>query len=119
VTTSQIIACAIGWTAAIVAITALVSVRRARRQPVRWETDGGMVTFDRKLTDSEVEEFKTRWLERHGKPGVPPSGPAGASSANAQACGCWNGVRCVKHCTCRQCTALRRTAASREEQPGA
>jgi len=30
VTTSQIIACAIGWTAAIVAITALVNVRRAR-----------------------------------------------------------------------------------------
>lgn len=30
-TTSQIIACAISWTAAIVAITALVKVRRPRR----------------------------------------------------------------------------------------
>ena len=65
-TTSQIVACAISWTAAIVAISALVRVQRTRRQPVRWETDGGMVTFDRKLTDEEIERFRAEWKRRYG-----------------------------------------------------
>lgn len=34
-TTSQIIACAIAWTAALVAVAALIRVRRASRPPVR------------------------------------------------------------------------------------
>jgi hypothetical protein len=66
VTTSQIIACAISWTAALVAITALIRVRRARRQPVRWETDGGVITFDRTLTEDEIDQFRTEWQRRYG-----------------------------------------------------
>lgn len=72
-TVSQIIACAISVTAAIVSITALVLTRRqariiqrARREPVRWEVEDGMLTFDRKLTVEEVEAFKAEWLRRHG-----------------------------------------------------
>lgn len=92
-TTSQIIACAISVTAAIVSITALVLTVRARREPVRWDRqpvrwgiDDCVITFDRKLTAEEFEEFRAEWLRRYGsvKPGTPPSGPAGASSANTK-----------------------------------
>jgi hypothetical protein len=119
VTTSQIIACTISWTAAIVAITALVRVWRVRRQPVRWETDGCMVTFDRRISEAEVEAFKARWLATYGNnQGAHPVEEVRPVD-DEQACGCWNGVRCVKHCTCRQCTALRRAAANSEEESGA
>jgi hypothetical protein len=67
VTTWQIIACAISSTAAAVAIAALIRVWRARREPVRWETDGVLVTFDRKMTEAEVEQFKAEWKRRHGR----------------------------------------------------
>jgi hypothetical protein len=121
VTTGLIIACAIGWTAAIVAITALVLARRARREAPRWRVEylngHGMLTSRKPLTEAEVEEIRARWVRMHGNnQGAHPVTELRPVD-DEQACGCWNGVRCVKHCTCRQCTALRRPAASSKEQP--
>ena len=65
-TTDQIFACAIAVTAVIVAITVCVLARRrSRRDPVEWAFDGGEITFDRALTEEQVEEFKARWLKLH------------------------------------------------------
>ena len=114
---SLIIACAIGGAAALVAITALVRIRRTARD-LRCARDrtflvgngGGEVTVTAPMSDVEYEEFKARWLAAYGN-------NQGAHPVDdEQACGCWNGVRCVKHCTCHHCTALRRAAASKEEQ---
>lgn len=80
-TTSQIIACAISWTAAIVAVlgtalslraqqqaqAALLAVRAERRT---FSAGGGEVTVTAPMSDAEYEAFKTCWLERHGKPGT-------------------------------------------------
>jgi hypothetical protein len=77
---SQIIACAISWTAAIVAVlgtalslraqqqaqAALLAVRAERRT---FSTGGSVITFDTHMSDAEVEAFKARWLEACGKPG--------------------------------------------------
>jgi hypothetical protein len=73
VTTSQIIACAIAWTAATVAITALVRIRHTARD-LRCARDrtfsvgngGGVITFDRRMSDAEYEELKGRWLAAYG-----------------------------------------------------
>ena len=64
-TAGQIIACAIALAAAIVAITVLVR-RRARPRHVEWTVDGDMLSFDRPLTDQQVEEFKARWQKTYG-----------------------------------------------------
>lgn len=86
-TTSQIIACAVSAAAAIMSIAALIGTRRQaahnrreRELPV-YESDG-VITFPHRMSDAEVEEFKARWQAAHGRPGTPPRGPAGASSAN-------------------------------------
>lgn len=75
-TTSQIIACVIAWIAAAVAVWALISIHRAGRSIRARERTfpicdgGGMVTFDRRMSDAEVEEFKARWRDTYGKPGT-------------------------------------------------
>ena len=74
-TTSQIIACAISWTAAIVAVTALIRTRHAandaRAERRTFTTpQGGVLTFDRRMTDAEVQAFKEMW-QRMYKPGAP------------------------------------------------
>jgi hypothetical protein len=72
VTTSQIIACAISWTAAIVAVTALVKLRRAaselraERRTFSTPDGGGEVTVTAPMTDAEYEEFRARWLATYG-----------------------------------------------------
>jgi hypothetical protein len=68
VTAAQIFACIIAATAVMVAVTVYVLVRRrrSRREPVEWAFDGGEITFDRALTEEQVEEFKARWLKLHG-----------------------------------------------------
>ena len=71
VTTSQIIACAIGMTAAIVAITAyLATARRARpaRYDVRWQIPGGEFTA-RGLTEKEFKTLMAR-LKSEEEPGA-------------------------------------------------
>jgi hypothetical protein len=126
VTTSQIIACAIGWTAALVAVTALVRIRRTARDLRRARdrtfsvgNGGGEVTVTAPMSDAEYEEFAARWLAAYGNNrGAHPVEEVRPVD-DEQACGCWNGVRCVKHCTCHQCTVLRRPATNNEEQPGA
>lgn len=66
-TTSQILACAIAWTAAIVAVIAYVLARRrSRPESVAWTIDGGEITFDQALTERQVEEFKARWVKTYG-----------------------------------------------------
>ncbi|MFK0018228.1 hypothetical protein [Streptomyces sp. NPDC090798] len=125
-TTGQILACAIAWTAALVAITALVRIRhtardlqRARDRTFAVANRGGVITFDRRMSDAEYEELKARWLAAYGNnQGAHPVVELRPVD-DEQACGCWNGVRCVKHCTCHQCTVLRRPATNSEEQPGA
>ena len=71
-TTSQIIACAISWTAAIVAITALVLVRRARRESathyrVEYPDGRGMLTTRKPLTEAEFKALETQWRRRYGR----------------------------------------------------
>jgi HAMP domain-containing protein len=73
VTTSQILACAIAWTAAIVAVTALVRIRRTARDLRRAhdrtfsvDNGGGEVTVTAPMTDAEYEKFAARWLAAHG-----------------------------------------------------
>jgi hypothetical protein len=73
VTASQIIACAIGWTAALVAITALVHIRRiardlrrARDRTFSVGNGGGEVTVTAPMSDAEYEKFKARWLAEYG-----------------------------------------------------
>lgn len=71
-TTSQIIACAIGWTAAGVACWALISLRRTARelraQRRTFPANGGEITVTAPMSDADYEAFKARWLERHDKP---------------------------------------------------
>lgn len=68
-TASQIIACAIAWTAAIVACTAYVLVRRrARREnTVRYQLQhpfrGGVLTTEKPLTEAEFDALRAK-LER-------------------------------------------------------
>lgn len=72
-TTSQMLACAIAWTAAAVAVWTLVSNRRIRRElqaekrtfPI---AGGGVVTLNRVMSDADVEAFKARWRETYGNP---------------------------------------------------
>jgi hypothetical protein len=126
VTAGQILACAIAWTAAIVAITALVRIRhtawdlrRAHDRTFLVGNGGGEVTVTAPMTDTEYEEFRARWLAAYGNnQGAHPVVELRPVD-DEQACGCRKGVRCVKHCTCRHCTALHRPAANSEEQPGA
>lgn len=70
-TASQIIACAIAWTAAIVAITGLVLVCRARgRRAVcpEFTVNDGWVTVTESMSETEYEALKARWLKEHGSP---------------------------------------------------
>lgn len=67
-TASQIIACAIAWTAAIVAITALVATRRARKNTARplclcRHKPDTIITRPQQLTEAEYEALAAR-LER-------------------------------------------------------
>lgn len=85
-TTSQIIACAISWTAAPAAAIAATLALRAQQQAqaaliaVRTERrtfstpDGGVFTFDRRMSDAEVAAFKARWQETYGTPGTAQEG---------------------------------------------
>jgi hypothetical protein len=62
------------WTGILTGLAAayitVCLARRGRPKPVRWEIDGGVLTFDRRLTEAEMEEIRSRWLERYGKPGT-------------------------------------------------
>jgi hypothetical protein len=123
---NQIIACAIAWTAAIVAVTALVRIRHTARDLQRAHdrtftvaNGGGVITFDRRMSDAEYEELKARWLAAYGNNQSAHPVVESHPVDDEQTCGCWNGVRCVKHCTCHHCAALRRPATNSEEQPGA
>lgn len=73
-TTSQIIACAISWTSAAVAVWSLIRVRRAGRElrarQLAFPVGGGVITFPQRLSDAEVAEFRARWRETYGKPGA-------------------------------------------------
>lgn len=82
-TTSQIIASAITWTAAIAAVIAAALSWRAQQQTrdtllaVRAERrtfttpgGGGEVTVTAPMSDAEYEELKARWLKTYGKPGT-------------------------------------------------
>jgi hypothetical protein len=73
VTAGQILACAIAWTAAIVAITALVRIRHTARDLRRVHdrtfsvgNGGGEVTVTAPMSDAEYEELKARWLAAYG-----------------------------------------------------
>lgn len=71
-TTSQIIACTIASTAAVIAVWALVSLRRtarqirAERRTLPWRD--GVITFSGRMSDADYEAFKARWQATH-KPG--------------------------------------------------
>ena len=70
-TTSQIIAAAITWTAVAVACWEHGRARRAasklRKERRSFTIPGdSVVTFDRKLTEQEMEQIRTEWLRRHG-----------------------------------------------------
>lgn len=69
-TTSEIIACVISITAAIVSITAYVAVRRAQRPryDVQWPTNDGMLTA-RGLTRAEFDALMAR-LKSEEEPGA-------------------------------------------------
>jgi hypothetical protein len=82
-TTSQIIACAISWTAAIAAVIAAALSSRAQQQTrdtlgaIRAERrtfttpdGGGEITVTAPMSDAEYEAFKARWQETYGKPGA-------------------------------------------------
>ena len=81
-TTSQIIACATAWTAAITAVLGAVLSLRAREQArniltaIRAERrtftapGGGEITVTAPMSDADYETFKARWLETYGKPGT-------------------------------------------------
>lgn len=106
-TASQILACAIGWTVAIVAITALVLTRRSREERVRYRveySDGhGMLTTQKPLTEAELKAFEAQWRRRYGRTNAacsayqPPAAPV--DSGLCARCGMYD----YKH----------------EEQPGA
>lgn len=120
---NQIIACAIAWTAALVAVTGLVRIRhtardlrRARDRTFSAGNGGGEVTVTAPMTDAEYEKFAARWRATYGNNQSAHPVEELRPVDDEQACGCRNGVRCVKHCTCRQCTALRRTSTNSEEQ---
>ncbi|MGW4759559.1 hypothetical protein [Streptomyces chartreusis] len=63
-TVSQTIACAIGVAAVITGLA--LTIRHTRRKPVRWWFDGNVITFDEKLTEEQVEEFKAEWKRQYG-----------------------------------------------------
>lgn len=79
-TTSQLIASAITWTAAIAAVIAAALSARAQQQTrdilvaVRAERrafttpGGGEVTVTAPMSDAEYEALKARWQEAYGKP---------------------------------------------------
>ena len=83
-TTSQLVASVITWIAALAAVIGAALSWRAQQQArdilgaVRAERrtfnlpGGGVLTFDRKLTEAEVEEFKARWQALYGPPGRAP-----------------------------------------------
>lgn len=62
-TVSQIIACAIAWTAAIVAITAHVAIRYHLRMPLY----GGTLTTVEPLTEEEFAALAARLEREYGK----------------------------------------------------
>lgn len=78
--TSQIIACAITWTAAVAAVIAAALSWRAQQDArnvliaVRAERrtfaipGGGEVTVTAPMSDADYEAFKAVWLEQHGAP---------------------------------------------------
>ena len=80
-TTSQLIASAITWIAAIAAVIAAALAWRAQQQArdfliaVRAERrtftipGGGVLTFDRRMSDADVGAFKAAWLRAY-KPGA-------------------------------------------------
>lgn len=114
-TTSQLIASAITWAAAIAAVVAAALSWRAQQQArdflvaVRAERrtfttpGGGEVTVTAPMSDADYQEFRAAWLAKYDPPSL-------ACTA------CRKGARCVEHCTCRECVSLRRP---REEQPDA
>lgn len=72
-TTSQIIAIALGWTAAAVSIAAFIGARRqaARRERDLPVYDDAVITFPRRMSDADVQAFKARWQQAHGTPPHP------------------------------------------------
>jgi len=111
VSTIQIIATPIAVLAAIVAIAGAVTSYRANRElralnrTFTAPHGDGVITVPMRMSDAEHEALRASWQGRYGK--------------REAACGCRNGVRCVKHCTCRHCTAQRRASTNSKEQPGA
>ena len=105
--TIQIIATPIAVLAAIVAIAGAVTSYRANRELRTFTAPhgDGVITVPKRMSDAEHEALRASWQGRYGK--------------REAACGCRNGVRCVKHCTCRHCTAQRRASTNSKEQPGA
>ncbi|MFG2372580.1 hypothetical protein ACGFY9_14015 [Streptomyces sp. NPDC048504] len=81
-TTSQLIASAITWIAAIAAVIGAALAWRAQQQArnflvaIRAERrtfatpGGGEVTVTAPMSDAAYEELKARWLEAYGKPGA-------------------------------------------------
>lgn len=81
-TTSQIIASAITWTAAIAAVIAAALSWRAQQQArdtllaIRAERrtfttpGGGEITVTAPMSDAEYEAFRARWHAAYGKPGA-------------------------------------------------
>lgn len=80
-TTSQFIACAFAWFAAIAAIVgAVLSFRaqqqaravlfavRAQRRTFPWK--GGEITVTAPMSEAEYEAFRARWHEEYGQPGA-------------------------------------------------
>lgn len=41
-----------------------------------WRKASGVLTFDHRLTEAEVDEIKSRWQERYGKPDTANHAPA-------------------------------------------
>lgn len=87
-TTSQIIASAIDWTAAIAAVIAaalawraqqqgrdaLAAIRAARRTfPI---PGGGEITVTAPMSDAEYAAFRARWHATYGKPGAIVEAPS-------------------------------------------
>lgn len=80
-TTSQLVASVITWVAAIAAVIGAALAWRAQQQArdilgaVRAERrtfnlpSGGVITFDRRMPDADVEAFKALWRKTY-KPGA-------------------------------------------------
>lgn len=71
-TLSQIIAAAIAWTAAGIALYALLEVRRSARNTPQMSCPchqplSTVITMPRQLTEAEFEELKARWNRLYGR----------------------------------------------------